>query len=384
MDKSLLFFGGTFDPPHVEHVNMLKHAVDELQPEKTIVMPTFIPPHKQTLYCADAKFRYEACKIAFEGISGVEVSDYEIKKEGKSYSYATLEYLKSEYPDYVILFLMGTDMMASFKTWKYPTEILKNCIPVLCARDGENQTADETLSNFSKEFGVTPKAVNYEGSKVSSTEFKIRYMLGLSTSGLVTDDVFEYIEDNGVYAADKYFAYVRQNLKKERIEHTAGVVCYALKHSGYYDLDKRKVTLAALLHDVAKYKKIEELNGFSLPSGVPKPVIHQYAGEFIARNELGVTDEDILDAIKFHTSGKENMSDLGKLIFTADMLEDGRKFDGVDYLRKIADEDFEQGFIAALNKSYEFVVSSGKPVYGKTKDAINYYGGNFNGFKTKN
>ncbi len=118
--KRLLFFGGTFDPPHIEHENMLKAAVEEFSPDKTVVMPTFIPPHKQTLYCAPPKCRLEMAKIAFGKIPTVTVDDFEIKAEGKSYSYITLGALKAKYTDYEILFLMGTDMLSSFSSWKNP------------------------------------------------------------------------------------------------------------------------------------------------------------------------------------------------------------------------------------------------------------------------
>ena len=383
MSKTLIFFGGTFDPPHSEHINMLKSAAEELKPDKIIVMPTLIPPHKETLSLASASDRYEMCRLAFKDIKNAEISDYEIKREGKSYSYLTVEYLKEKYSDYDILFLMGTDMMKSFGKWKNPREILKNCSPLLCARDGEGETAGTTIENFGNEFGIKPLSVSYRGKEISSTEFKIRYMLSCDVSGLVSDRVLDYIKEKGLYKSDKYFDYIKKNLKQSRIEHTAGVVLYALKHCGYYNLNKKQTLLAALLHDAAKYKKAEDYPDFKLSESVPEPVVHQYLGAYIAEKELGITDEEVLDAIRYHTSGKANMSPLGKLIFTADMLENGRTFDGVENLRKIADEDFENGFLKAIEKSYEFVVNSGKPVYGKTEEAIKYYGGIVNGCKTK-
>lgn len=369
----MLFFGGTFDPPHVEHVNMLKAAVAEFSPDKTVVMPTFIPPHKQTIRCAPPADRLNMCKAAFGGIGGVTVDDYEISAKGKSYSYITLGAMKEKYPDYEILFLMGTDMLATFHLWKNPDEILRLCTPLLCVRGGEGETAEKTVADFYRKFAVKPFVLTYEGREVSSTEYKIYKMLGLPVSGNVSEKVEKYIAEKNIYVGDEKFKFVRENLKPERVRHTAGVIIYALKKCGYYGLDKNKVLTAALLHDCAKYKSADDYPDFTMPYGVPAPVGHQYLGAYIAEKVLGITDEEILNAIRYHTSGRPKMSDLEKLVFTADMLEKGRTFDGVDKLREQADKDFETGFKLALATSYKFVVNSGKPVYDLTKKALNYY-----------
>ena len=371
--KKLLFFGGTFDPPHIEHINMLKSAIGEYKPDKVVVMPTYIPPHKQTVYAASPADRLEACRVAFGDIKNVEVSDYEIKKQGKSYSYLTIAEVKKKYPDYEILFLMGTDMLASFSEWKNPEEILKNATPLLCVRSGENQTAEQTINEFYARFAIKPYLLEYVGKEVSSTECKIYAMLGLPVSEFLSPAVEKYIADNGLYAGDEKFAFIRKNLKQERIKHTAGVIIYALKKCGYYKLDKRKVLTAALLHDCAKYLAADDYPDCEIPQGVPSAVVHQYLGAYIAEKVLGVTDEDVLNAIRYHTSGRPAMSDLEKLIFTADMLERGRNFDGVEESRNAADKDFEEGFKLALKRSYEFVLSSGKPVYELTGKTIEYY-----------
>ena len=120
MNKKLIFFGGTFDPPHAEHVAMVKACSEELKPDKIIIMPTFIPPHKKTFMTASPTQRLEMCKIAFSEIENVEVSSWELEKRGKSYSYLTMEYLAKRYGGYDIFFLMGTDMLSSFHTWKNP------------------------------------------------------------------------------------------------------------------------------------------------------------------------------------------------------------------------------------------------------------------------
>ncbi|MBO6262993.1 MAG: nicotinate (nicotinamide) nucleotide adenylyltransferase, partial [Clostridia bacterium] len=125
MVKKIVIFGGTFDPPHIEHINMAKACDDELSPDLFIVIPTFEPPHKRTLFCASPSERLEMCRLSFSGMKNVVISDYEIQNEGKSYTYLTVEHFAEVYPCADIYFLLGTDMLTSFDKWKFPDRILK-------------------------------------------------------------------------------------------------------------------------------------------------------------------------------------------------------------------------------------------------------------------
>ncbi len=372
--KSLILFGGTFDPPHAEHVAMAKAAVEEKKPDKIIIMPTATPPHKKTFHAATAKDRLEMCRLAFGDIRGCEVSPLEINAGGKSYSYITVGKLAEKYVGYKIYFLMGTDMLSSFHKWKNPEEILRFCVPLLCVRKGEGETAEETLNGFEEKFSVRPEALSFQGGEASSTECKLRILLGLDAGGLLPESVAKYVVENGVYPSDEYFSYIRTHLKEKRIVHTLGVMLAAKKYAKQANADENAALTAALLHDAAKYEDPADYPDFKAPAGVPEPVMHQYLGAYIAEKVLGVKDEDILNAIKYHTSGRKGMSLLEKIILTADKLERGRKFDGVEELRKIASEDFEKGFKEALYRtSYKYIEKSGKSVYSLTKEALEDY-----------
>ena len=374
--KKLIFFGGTFDPPHNEHIAELKAAIEETGAEKAIVMLTSSPPHKETFFKASDADRLEMCRLAFGDVRGVEVSDFEINVGGKSYSYVTLDYLKKKYPDYEILFLMGTDMLASFDKWKYPERILSLATPLLCERTGDGETKEVTLRSFEEKFGVEARALKYVGKEVSSTEIKFRIMLGLSTDDMLKSAVNEYIGRHSVYKADKFFAFVKENEKPKRVEHTLGVMLMAKEIAASEcngNVSQRKAILAALLHDCGKYLSPEDYPECKIPDGTPEPVIHQYLGAYIAEKVLGVEDEEVIDAIRYHTTGRPDMTLLGKIIFTADMIERGRTYDGVERLRQITKENFENGFKEALRRSLEFVTESGRPICGLTKEAYDYY-----------
>ena len=176
-----------------------------------------------------------------------------------------------------------------------------------------------------------------------------------------------------MYKADKFFAFVKENEKPKRVEHTLGVMLMAKEIAAHEGVSQSKALLAALLHDCGKYLSPEDYPGCEMPDGTPEPVIHQYLGAYIAEKVLGVEDEEIIDAIRYHTTGKPDMTLLGKIIFTADMIERGRNYDGVENLRQATKENFENGFKAALCRSLEFVTESGRPVCGLTKEAYDYY-----------
>lgn len=371
--KRIGILGGTFNPVHVEHVQLAGCAIKELNLDKLIVMPTFISPHKER-QPAPAEDRLNMLKIAFKGQQKVEVSDYEILNQGKSFTYITVEHFKQK-EDCQLFFIVGEDMLTNFKTWKFPERILNACTLAVFGR--ENFFADYEKeqeyfrTNFKKEF----VRLSYKGKSVSSTKIRIYSQFGLRCEDL-PDGVNEYINEKGLYAPDIYQKFIMKTLPEKRIKHTADVVVCALKKVKELGLDEAKVIASATLHDCAKYIDYKTVDGFELPNGVPGPVVHAFLGAYIAQKVLKITDQEVLDAIRYHTSGKANMSTLGKLIFVADMLEEGRDYEGVNELRELYEKaDFDKCFIACLNEEVVHLINKKQYIYEKTLEAYDYYKG---------
>ena len=373
MSKKLVFFGGTFDPPHIEHVKMVEAVDRELRPDKIIIMPTFIPPHKKVFMPATPSRRLQMCKIAFGGISSAVVSDYEIKQKGKSFSYLTMQYLAKEYPNHEILFLMGTDMLSTFHTWKNPSEILKFTTPLLCQRQGEGKTKEESKREFFNRFSVDINCLNYVGKDLSSTQIKIKKLLKLDLSDSLISAVNEYIDQHLLYNGGKFADFVIKNLTQKRLVHTQGVITLALKYAKKFGVSLKKTLTASLLHDVAKYLKVEDYKEFIPPKGVPSQVMHQYLGAYVAESVLGVKDREVLNAIRYHTSAKPNMSLLAKIVFTADMVEEGRTYEGAKEIRELSFIDFDKAFLLSMQRSLDYVNERGCEVYPLTLKAYDYY-----------
>ena len=369
--KRIAIFGGTFNPVHVEHVKTVVAAIDELKLDKIFIVPTFLPPHKNVSPASGAD-RINMLKIAFRGEKKVEISDFELLNAGKSYSYITAEHFRSLYPDAEIFMLVGGDMLKDFKTWKNPERILNavNLAAVFREDYDFNEKAEREYfkSAFNKDFTL----LDFVGKEISSTEIRTYLAFNIKPQG-IDEKVIDYINKNAVYPPDAYQKYILKHLPEKRVIHTANVVICALKKAKELNLDYEKVRIAATLHDCAKYDDYRDYKDFELPKDVPPPVVHAFLGAFVAEKVLGIKDAEILDAIKYHTSGKAEMSTLSKLIFVADMIEKGRSYDGVDILREKYEKDFESSFRLCLKEEVQHLLNKKQYIYAETLNAYDYY-----------
>ncbi len=144
-------YGGAFNPVHSEHLNIVLAAKRALGLDKVIVIPTNISPHKKGVLSARGKDRLSMCRLAFEGVNGVEVSDVELKRGGVSYSYVTCRHFKKIYGGDELYFIIGADMLQTFGLWKEPDEILKCATLAVCARENTGELTSY-IKNFQKRF----------------------------------------------------------------------------------------------------------------------------------------------------------------------------------------------------------------------------------------
>ncbi len=370
-------YGGAFNPVHNEHINIVLSAKKELGLDRIIIVPTCVSPHKKGVMYARNKDRLNMCRIAFSGIDGVEVSDCEIKRGGVSYSYVTCRQFKKLYPEDELYFIMGADMFAGFADWKQPEEILKCVTLAVCARE-DGQLLKNDIVKFQKKFKKDLVSFSYVGKALSSTKVRVLSALGEDVSHWVPEKVRTYLRKNKIYALPELWE-VKKYLTEERWAHTVRVAVLAAEHcrkAGVYEID---AIIASALHDCAKYLSAdsEELRGFTFPKGVPEPVIHQFSGAFVAEHVFNIKDKYILNAIKYHATGRENMSNLEKLIYLADLLEEDRNFDGVVQLRQKLKQGLNECLYSAFEHQLNYFKSVGKPVSPLTERAYEYLKENY-------
>ena len=195
-------FGGTFDPPHIGHINVFKAFIEAFDFDKVFVMPVFVPPHKSRKSDTSVEDRLNMTKLAFEELSPkVVVSDLEIKREGKSYTADTIRYFKENgYED--IYFLCGTDMFLTLDSWYNPSYIFENATMVYARRESDRENTveiREKTKQYIENFNAKIVPLNAEVKEISSTE--IRSSVACGSYEFLTEEVVEYIKEKGLYGS---------------------------------------------------------------------------------------------------------------------------------------------------------------------------------------
>lgn len=172
---------------------------------------------------------------------------------------------------------------------------------------------------------------------------------------------------------EKIIQAVKEELPEQRFDHTKRVVATALELAETFGGNKEKIKIAGYLHDYCKFwskdRLIEWIKTYQLPQDLlsyNQELWHAPVGAEVARVKFGIEDEDILQAIRFHTSGRPEMSLLEKLIFLADYIEPGRKFPGVEVTRQYAKESLDRAILQALDQTIQFLLTKGQKIYPMT------------------
>ncbi|MBS4194754.1 bis(5'-nucleosyl)-tetraphosphatase (symmetrical) YqeK [Lederbergia citri] len=179
---------------------------------------------------------------------------------------------------------------------------------------------------------------------------------------------------------EKALGIVESKIKGPRFQHTLGVVETAIKLAEKYGADKEQAEIAAIFHDYAKLMPISELKNFLIAAQEDERLLlyhpelwHGPAAAYILKKEFAIENEDILNAIRFHTTGRANMSLLEKIIYLADYIEPGRNFPGVVETRKLAKIDLDQAVYKAISNTISFLVEKKAAIYPDTFEAYNFF-----------
>ena len=197
-------YGGTFSPPHIGHISAAKAFLEEIKPDKLLIMPTFTPPHK-VAYDIDPLHRMNMAKLAFsasEGFDGsVTVCDFELNKKDVSYTYQTLEHFAS--PETELYFLCGTDMFLTLDKWKNPDIIFNLAVMVLALREDITEEISKQISLakdfYEKNYNAKIIILKNKPISVSSSELRSAISSGEDASVFLTDSVYDYIKNNKLY-----------------------------------------------------------------------------------------------------------------------------------------------------------------------------------------
>lgn len=378
-------YGGTFDPPHIGHLTAADTARQQLGLDRLIMIPAGIPPHKMLKNnSASGEDRFNMTCLAAEYIGGAEVTDMELLRGGKSYTYDTLTELRKTYPDDELYMFIGTDMLGIFEQWYRFEDIFSLCTVTVFARkedDGEFIAAE--TKRLSEKYGANIAIVENDAVDISSTE--LREMLASRTGGrFIPDGIYEYIVKNGLYGANPDFDWLRvqanKMLKPKRVPHVAGCEYEAVRLARRWGADEDEAREAAILHDITKKLELDaqlilcdkydiiidnaERNDAKL--------LHSKTGAALARDMFGVSDS-VYNAIYWHTTGRADMTLLEKIIYLADYIEPTRDFEGLSELRFEAYKDLDSAVVMGLKMSLEDLRERGITPHSRTQEAISWF-----------
>ncbi|MFC4618060.1 bis(5'-nucleosyl)-tetraphosphatase (symmetrical) YqeK [Camelliibacillus cellulosilyticus] len=172
---------------------------------------------------------------------------------------------------------------------------------------------------------------------------------------------------------------VKDHLPRRRFEHTLGVAKTAVTLANRFGADPEKAELAAIFHDIAKYFSNDELKQtITAHPELPGHLLnyhpslwHAPVGAVYVMEQYDIFDQDILNAITYHTTGRSGMSVLEKVVFLADYIEPGRDFPGVNEVRALAEEDLDTAVAKALANTMQFLIGKYQMIYPYTVDAYN-------------
>ncbi len=196
-------YGGTFSPVHRGHLLAAREFIRGAELDRLLIIPAFVPPHKDVATSVSAEMRLEMCYIAFSGIENTEVSDIEISRGGRSYTVDTVTALREEYPDDELFLLVGTDMILTFDLWYRYLDILSLCNLVYVRRECDGTLDDkiqEKISFFEKQSGKKIRHIKMTPLEISSTELRAMIADGKETGAYLPRAVEAYIKEKGLYA----------------------------------------------------------------------------------------------------------------------------------------------------------------------------------------
>ncbi|MBO5952741.1 MAG: nicotinate (nicotinamide) nucleotide adenylyltransferase [Oscillospiraceae bacterium] len=382
-------YGGTFNPPHLGHFRAAEQAVEALRLDKLLMIPDRIAPHKALPVNSPAPMeRLEMVRMGIGDCAKVQVSDLELNRQGPSYTYETVEQLRSYYPQAELFLLMGTDMFLSFDAWRYPQRIWQQAsLAVLYRGDRDERTAVEAQKAKLESLGARVVLINNPVLAISSTD--LRRMLIFRCAGeYLPGKVASYIYEHGLYGTGKDYRglsleeleqVVVSLLKPSRVAHVLGCRQTAVELARRYGADETDAARAALLHDITKaldgplqltlcreYGTM--LNAFSVKN--PK-TLHALTGSLVAER-IFWENPAVVDAIACHTTGKANMNLLEKIIYVADYMEPNRDFSGVEALRSLAYTDISKALKLGLQMTLDMLRRQGREISPESLDALGY------------
>ena len=391
---SLGILGGTFNPIHTGHIRLALYVQEKLMLDRVLVIPDRLPPHKKAPDLLPGVDRLELCRKACAPYPQLEVSDMELKREGNSYTVDTLTSLKERFPNTSLTLIVGSDMFLTIDTWKSSREIFRLAQICTGAREKEDIPRLEDKKKDLEKLGAVCHILDLPVFEVSSTQLRKAVSLGADRSYLsvwMGEDEADYLLQKSYYQLGeteqnpeclRFLPLLQERLSKKRLFHCRCVADMSQAMAEKFfpgEADPEKARLAGLLHDICREAPTEEQLELIQREGLEwDPIIfetpsvwHGFAGAAFLKENCGISDEDLLNAVRFHTTARKDMSSLEKIVFLADAVSLDRIYPGAQELKEACRASFEEGMLACLKYSISHLAEKETPIGKYTWEAFN-------------
>ena len=349
-------YGGAFNPVHKGHIKIAKYAIEFLGLEKLIFVPSFKSPFKKTLDLIPGESRIKMIELVLQ--EKMEVSAFEINRKGVSYTIDTIKYFKNKYKDDELFFIIGSDNLTKLNKWKNIDEISQMVKIVVFKRSDifskinlkkydcillDNEITEESSSRFLS-------------GHYKDVESKVKHYIGINKF---------YLEE-----------IAKNTLSVERYKHSLYAAKFGADLSKHLKLDSKKAYYACLLHDITKEWDVDKQRSFLTyflvdETKLENHELHQVTGSIWLKKFFALKDPEITNAIGKHTTLSLDLSPMDKLVFMADKLCLGRKWDGIQNIRKLCFEDFDLAFSLTVQKTKEFIEAKGSFISKEQEEIYN-------------
>lgn len=337
--KKILVFGGSFDPIHYGHLQIVKNALVEFNFDKCIFLPALKPRWKEL--SSSSLDRLKMLEIMLKGEINCEISHIELNSNVTvNYTYDSLKVLKEkENGEYYLL--VGADQINQIDKWYRINDLIK-----ICRIIGYNRKNYPLNNENIAKYNISL----IKGSYIDISSTEIRNFKKLYTK----KEVLDYIAEHDLYYIEK----IKKYFDEKRFKHSLSVADLAYEIALSNKLDAHLAYQAGLIHDIAKnldsdvaYNMMKEY----YPDYVKYEVYtyHQFLAKIILQKDFNIDNEELFSAITYHCTGCNEMSKMAKVIYVSDKIEPTRGYDSTELIA-LCLKDIDNGFKEVLkeNKIY--------------------------------
>ena len=384
-------YGGSYNPPHTGHVLAASELVRLLNLDRLLIVPAAIPPHKSlSVDSPTPEQRLALCRAAFASVPKAELCDLELRREGPSYTVDTLTQLRERYPEDELFFVMGTDMLLSFSTWKEPGRIAALASLAVMRRENDDSLwADACREAERLEQMYQTRVIPVENQCLPVSSTTVRRMLAFGAPWCLPPEVENMIRQEGWYlsgASLKGLPFERLREislllhNENRRAHVEGTARTAEELALRWGADPVAACRAGILHDITKALGPKEQLHLCENYGMiltsiqrenPK-LLHAKTGAVVAR-EIFAESDAVCDAIWWHTTGRKEMTTLEKILYIADYMEPNRSFPGVELMRQLVETNLDAAVYHGLDQSIFHLREQGRVIDPDSLEGWKYY-----------